>query len=182
MKMFAKLGKALLETDPFLHSRFTIRLETPALEMTHARQIVLFNEASEGELRSYVVRPVKLLSGQEQARLVESASGQEYRGDAPYVIASLDGRLRDDLDDFAPNDASAELLEDFYRSEGAASKVIEVMGEGLQLYSDLSSREKAEQLATEIKKLEPNSKECGDAEKMLQAYKDNMRNDLLRVA
>jgi hypothetical protein len=182
MKMFAKLGKALLESDPFLRSRFTIRFETPALEVTQPRQIVLFNEASEIELRSYVVRPVKLHSGQEQARLVESASGHEYRGDAPYVIASLDGRLCDDLNDFAPKHASAELLDDFYRSEGAPSKVIEVMGEALQLYSDLSFREKAEQLATEIKNLEPNSKERADAEKMLQAYKDNIRNDLLRLA
>jgi len=182
MKMFAKLGKALLESDSFLRSRFNIRFETPAVEVTQPRQIALFNEANENELRSYVVRPVKLPSGQEQARLVESTTGQEYRGSAPYVIASLDGRLRVDLKDFAPKHASAELLEDFYRSEGAPSKVIEVMGEALQLYSDLSFREKAEQLATEIKKLEPNSKERADAEKMLHAYKDNIRNDLLRLA
>lgn len=182
MKMFASLGKALLETDPFLRSSFNIRFDTPALEVTQPRQIVIFNEEHEDELRGYVARPVKRPNGQEQVRLVEGVSGREYRGRAPYVVASLDGGRRQELDAFEPRHASAELLEDFYRTDGGSAKVVEVLGSALELYNDFTFRRKAEELAAEIAGLPDGSPERAEAEKLLGAYKDNIRNELLKLA
>ena len=180
MKIFAKLGKALLESDPFLRSAFNIRFDTPVLEVTQAQHFVLYNDQHEGHFEGYKAKPVKRTSGQEQMRLVAESTGEEYHGSAPYIIASLNGNPRHDLKEFAPKQASAELLEDFYKTKISANTV-EVLGTALELYNDFSFRQKAEDLAAQLSGLPPDSKEQAEVKKLLKAYNDNIRNDLFKL-
>ncbi len=180
MKIFSKLGKALLESDAFLSATFNIQLASPGIEVTQPRHLVLYNASDEHQFEGYEARPVKRPAGQEQMRLVERSNGQEYQGPAPYIIASLDGAVRNDLKDFTPMHASAGLLEDFYKAESGA-KTVEVLGQALELYNDMRFRDKAERLSSQLSGLPEGSKERAEAEKLLKAYKDNIRNEILKL-
>lgn len=180
MNMFASLGKALIETDPFLRSRFNIRFQTPALEITQPKNVVLFNDEHADEFVGYSALPVSV-GGREQMRLVHSQGQDEYSGPAPYIIASLDGRKRTDLEGFRAKHASAEHIEDFYAADGPSS-VVAVLEDALELYNDMAFRRKADKLAASIGELDEGSAARAEAEKLLDAYRKNIRTDLLRPA
>ena len=135
IKIFGKLGKSLLESDPFLRARINIKFDSPGLAETQASHIVLYNERDAEQFRGHLALPVEQPSGQERMRVGNKATREEYRGDAPYIIASLNGAKRNDLQEFAPTHASAELLEEFYRAESSANSV-EVLGKALEFYKE----------------------------------------------
>lgn len=181
MKMFAQLGKALLETDPFLRADLDIRFDTPMLELSRSRHVVLYNAGQAREFEGYEARQVGGAASSKQLRLVDKQDGREYDRAAPYIIASLDGRVRHDLENFTAKQASAEVLEGFYKA-ASGPKTVEVVESALGLYNDFTYREKATRLAAEIDKLAPDSEARPQAEKLLDAYKANIKNDLFKLS
>lgn len=182
-KIFADLGKALLESDPFLRADMNMRFDTPGFAEAMARRAFLYNDRDNEEFHSYKAIVKDTGSGIERAFLVHEDTGKEYRGKAPYIIVNIDGRNRQELKDFTAKLASAAIIERFYGSADTSGKVIETIGSAMELYNDFTFRRKAEELKKTIGLLDPNSDEYKKAKKLFNAYNNNIRNkDLFKVS
>lgn len=182
--VFGKLGKSLIESGPFLDGSESIELQTPGLRPDQSRAFLVYNDRDQAEFeatsdgkRKYEVR--QQLGGGPSLALVEATTGQPYDGRAPYMILNLDGAERNELAEFAPTLATAEMLEEFYG--GTAENAVGAMHDALKLLNDMEFRKKAEEAQTELDGLEPGSEAY--AEKLLEfeAYKANIVEPLLQL-
>lgn len=179
LRIFGDLGKALFESDPFLTADLNLRFDVPGVPEALATHAVLYNDSDKAEFDGLQVKfegdaltgKLKLVDGQ----------GREYQGNAPYLIALLDGGSRDELSDFSPKLASAALIEKFYGSGDATGATLDVMESALKLYNDYQFRQKAEAAK---KKLvgDVNSKEYKQAKKLFDAYNSNITEDAFKVS
>jgi hypothetical protein len=180
--MAADLGKKLLQNKPFLKADLPLRFDTPVIPYAQASIVILYNDKDTVEFSPYVAR---LIGDGPKARvaLVHKDSGAEYRGDAPYILASLDGRLRTHLEGFSPKQASAAILDRFYSAD-TTGQMVGTLGSALDLYNDYAFRQKAEALRKQIADLDPNDPAAQQSkpglEKLLDAYTKNIRNELFK--
>jgi hypothetical protein len=79
---------------------------------------------------------------------VTDRAGNPYRGDHPYMVLSADGNTRDDLANFSPLAASAEVLTRFLGEDQTAP--VDTLVEALKLYNDFNFRVKVERLDRQI--------------------------------
>jgi hypothetical protein len=91
--------------------------------------------------------------------LVSKADGKRYGGEVPYVVLSLDGTPRPDLEKFVPLAATADQLGRFFNIAENGSKPVDQILEGLKLYSDVAYRRKADDLLAKMKPLEKGSED-----------------------
>lgn len=178
-----KVGKAFLESKPFLQDELVLRFDTPEFPVSIASQIVLYNHNDRGELKDY--KPKVIKEGGEYRVVLVGKDGDEYGGDAPYVIVSLDGRPRKELKDFTSRLASAALLERFLGAPDPGRQAMEALQSAMELYSDFTFHQKAQNIKKEIAALDPESetyeKDKEALEKLLDAYAGNIRNELFGV-
>jgi hypothetical protein len=182
-KIAGELAEALLQSDPFLHEDIHFPFDTPDVPQAYAHQIVIYNTRDEKELSLYstgLTGP----EGKQRVALIHKENGQEYQGIAPYLIISLDGRKRPDLEAFTPKLASAAVLEQFYRGADPGGKVVETLGSALELYNDFSFRQKVDRIKANLQSLDPKSqtyaKDKEALEKLLAAYSGNIRNPMFK--
>lgn len=181
VKIFGDLANALLRTRRFLTADLELRFDTPNVPIAIAKQVIAYNKGDGRELANYKPALVKIGPDQEQTALVHEETGEEYQGGAPYMIVSIDGRPRQDLNDFAPKLASAAMLDRFYQSQDTGGLVLETMESALGLYNDFSYHQKAASTKKLMGTLDPNSKEYANAKALLNAYAGNIQNDLFKV-
>ncbi len=173
------LGKHLFESKPFLRSYQDLRFDTPGLRRAMSRLQVVVNDHDEWRFDGYMVGRVVNPFGDDKVALVDKRTGLEYRGPAPYVILSIDGRERRDLDEFAPRLATAAVMEKFF-GEQIDSPVIDTLDQAMRLYNDFQYRRKAVRLSKVINNLDPNDPGYQELEQLLGAYLKNIENDFLR--
>ena len=180
VKLGGELASVLLRPSTYLHADLTLRFETPGIPADFARMIVACNPADEDELTGCELGMHTGKGSGSTPVLKAKDSGEEYRGRAPYMIVSLDGRSRPELDGFAPTQASAALLERFYDPR-PAEHVVQVLADALVLYDDLVFRRKADELARRMKSLRDHgSEEYRSAKKLYDAYRAYIRTDAFR--
>jgi hypothetical protein len=179
-RIFGDLGKALLESPPFLKAGFTLRLDTPEFAEALASMVVIYNDRDQGQFADYKAGMAPSGPGRRRMALVHRDTGKEYRGDAPYAILSLDGRPRPELDDFAPRLASAAVLERFYGSQDVGGQLIDTLCSAMELYNDFSFRQKAEKIKKQMSAYDPGSDEYKASQTLLDAYVRNIRQEVLR--
>ena len=180
-KIAGDLGNALLESKPFLSDDLLLRYDTPLFSAAFAGLVVLHNDRNDLELQAYRPGIVKQHDGTEKASLINKKTGKEYRGSAPYVILSIDGRARSDLDSFTPKLASASLLEKFYGANDAGGKVVTALESAMELYNDYTYRSKAENLKKKLDSMEKGTDEYKKTMVLYNAYVGNIRNDLFKL-
>jgi hypothetical protein len=173
------LGKALFETEPFLRADIPLRFDTPGFPMSLARHMVLCNDRNFGELSRFRIG-INQAMGRWKVELVDDG-GRAYRGDAPYMIASFDGRQRNSLKEFTPTLASAAVLEQFYRAGDVAGTAIGVLREALTLYNDHEFSGKAAELARELATMPAGDPRLEEIRKLVEAYNKNIRTDELKI-
>ncbi|MBN1259815.1 MAG: hypothetical protein JXB35_03960 [Anaerolineae bacterium] len=185
LKIVADLSKAL-ESAPFLRAGIDLRFDTPEVPQAIASQIVVFNTRDAQEIEAYEPRLLGSSAVNQRVALVHKQTGKEYAGDAPYMIVSLDGRQRDELNDFNPRLASAALLERFYGPTDTGGQVVAALESAMTLYNDFTYFQKIQDLQKQIKALDPNSptyqKDKESLEKLLRAYQDNLREEVFKQA
>lgn len=107
-----------------------------------------------------------------QFQLVKDGEG--YKGDAPYIIISVDGAKVQRYENFKSTLASASLLKRFYGKSD--SKLVDEIKEIMEIYNDFTYIGKISKLEKEIKKTtDPEKKK--ELEKLLNAYKENVVNE-----
>lgn len=181
VRMAADLGSALLESAPFLKGTIPFRFDTPDVPISRAKQLVICNERDTQKLLGYAPGLIRDGNGNQRPALMDKATGRRYEGNAPYIIVSIDGRTRPELEDFAPRLASAALLEKFYGQQ-REEQVVDVLDTAMRLYNDYNYHKKAVDLQQRMSLLDPTSEEFLKKEKLLRAYLKNIQLELFQVA
>ena len=184
-KIIADLAEALLKNTPFLRSDLPLRFDTPEVPPALASQAILYNDRDGADLAPYRPGLVSAGPGRQRVALQHEETGEEYRGDASYVIASLDGRQRDELEAFTPKIASAAILEKFYGGQDTGGQVVGALEAAMELYNDFMYHQKAQRLKEQLEALNPESESFEEdkarLKQLLAAYAGNIRQELFKV-
>ncbi len=180
VKMAGELGKALFESKAFMKDNIPFYFDSPDMPLANARAAVVYNDKDEYKFKDY--RPGFIKSGEEYRKaLVHKQTGKEYKGEAPYILLSIDGRDRDqELNEFSPKIAAASILEKFYGAD-IETKSTEIIEDAMMLYNDLTYHNKALKLQEDMKKLNANSKAYKKAKELLNAYKRNIQYEQFKI-
>ncbi len=180
LTMGSGLLAALLRREPCLSADLDLRFDTPGMPTVAAGMAAVCNDADAAELANCELR-VRGAGAEQQIVLAHAGGGAEYRGRAPYLIVSLDGRPRPELDDFARTYATAAMLEKFYRKDPSA-EVIALLAAALELYSDLGFRERAQALVRDMEAMRDRTlPEYAAARRMYDACRANIHAEPLRL-
>jgi hypothetical protein len=129
---------------------------------------VAVNDSDVGEFDGYSATPVG-----NNIRLVKD--GEEYGGDAPYIILGVDGKPEPTLEAFEPHLASAAVLEKFYPSGDRFGTTVDELGKALKLHNDLRFRLKAQDMKARLDRLEAGSLEYQRFSELYEAYRKNIQ-------
>lgn len=181
VKVGSELAEALIDGTPCLACSHEIRFDTFGLPETAARILVLANYRDRNEFTSY--RTGLDGGGTRNGRIVlkHRETGEVYGGDAPYVIVSLDGRKRQELDGYSAQALSSAMLERFYGGDDMGGVVVTSLQKGLELYNDLKYRDEAVKLRRRLAEM-PDGEEKERGKTRLAACLENIRTQELRPA
>lgn len=138
IKLAAGLGDALFDGRPSFSITETLNFGLPGKPLAVADHWLLTHNAA---LQGYKYDP---------GRGLLEPGGQPYAGDDPYVVISVDGAERPELDSFTPTAASAAVLQKFFQMRDRSVASVEAVVQGLQLASDMKLRKQAETLKARI--------------------------------
>ncbi|NJK83597.1 MAG: hypothetical protein HC912_07025 [Saprospiraceae bacterium] len=180
IKMAGKLSSSLFENYPFLKEDIPFRFDTPEQPIANAKQMVICNDRDKAKLIGF--RPGLVDDGNNNKRpaLVDKSTFKEYRGDAPYVILSIDGRERKVLEDFTPKMAAAAMIEKFYSSSLEVQE-ISILEDAMVLYNDQFYFDKAKNLITSTNVEQTGVFDLEDFKKaaqLYQAYEQNIQHEV----
>jgi len=117
----------------------------------------------------------------EDDKLIDKNSGEQYKGNQPYVILSLDGApLSNELQNFAPTLASAAQLKRFLAVNDGEDTDADIIIDALKLYNDYKFRIEAEELKMLLGKQDLSEIEKRRINDELSAITQNIMNDILR--
>ncbi|MEM9888112.1 MAG: hypothetical protein AAF849_19620 [Bacteroidota bacterium] len=184
VKMAGKLGKAIFETRAFLKEDIAFRFETPIVPIAQAKQMVICNERDKEKFMGFEPGLTSEIGGNQRPVLLNKRTGKAYRGDAPYVLISVDGRKRDALKEFTPKLASAAMIEKFY-GNSLEIQEIDILEKAMLLYNDFHYYQKAKKLEESLLspdggQIDVNSAAFQKSKNLLNAYVNNIRADVFR--
>ncbi len=185
--IFGKLGQILFESPPFLHDDIHLPFNTPGIPVAVARNIVVYDYKDRTEFENDCT--VRLIQSADASKtrvaLVNRQTGKEYNGAAPYAILSLDGRSRQDLNDFTPRFASAALLERFLGAPDTGGQAVQTLQSAMQLYNDFVYHQRAQSIKRQLADLDTNASDYVEQkealETLLSAYVRNIHQALFKV-
>ena len=150
-KISRDLGSALFDNEPVFEATTAIELMRPgSMQSWSGFKLIVDSSFDQGVLRDFHVN---------QAGQLVNSSHERYNGKHPYMIISLDGRENASYKNFAPTAASAALLEKFYRMKSGQSNDLDPLLDALNLYNDWKFRQKADELADQLKRFEKGTTE-----------------------
>jgi len=165
-RLIGRLGEAVTDGQPVLRATEGITFTLPGtLPPVADFRLLTDEELDRSVLSGYELRGNKL---------VKAGTDEDYRGDVPYLVISLDGRKNDAFASFVPTAATAAILERFYRSQGAGVTVMEGLVDAVRLYNDVQFRRKAEGLRKAIDAMP----EGPDKQKRIEEFNALVRNIL----
>ncbi|MEM1325738.1 MAG: hypothetical protein AAGI23_07285 [Bacteroidota bacterium] len=184
VKTSGKIGNAIFESAAFLREDIAFRFETPDLPMVQAKQMVICNDRDKHKFMGYEPGLTSEIGGNRRPVLLSKQTGKAYRGDAPYIMISIDGRKRDALQGFTPKLASAAMIEKFYGSSLEVQE-IDILEEAMMLYNDFHYYKKAKQLEESLLppdggRINTNSVAFTKSQRLLNAYVKNIQAQVFR--
>lgn len=178
----SKLGKSLLnKKDPYLRDDIIIEFNTPDVVASYSELILICNGRDKRTfLNSYKPVAIKEKHSSREVFLQHKQTGKPYDGAAPYMIVSMDGRERTELNDFQPKLASAALMQEFY-SEDTTIEATTLLDDAMGLYNDFMFHTKANDLKAKLKKMKPNSADFETELARFKAFQKNIQNKKFKV-
>ncbi|MFC0205848.1 hypothetical protein [Novosphingobium soli] len=166
----SKLADALIDGDPVFSITEALNFGLPGRPLAVADHWLL----THADLAGHRYDPARGLVGPD---------GKAYAGDEPYVVLTLDGTERPELNGFAARAASAAQLERFYGSAGknGGAASVDALVEGLQLVSDMRLKGEADRLEAQIAAV-PDAATKQKLEEKRQAIVKNIATEILRPA
>ena len=111
---------------------------------------------------------------------IVDAAGKKYEGDSPYIVLSLDGGQKDELNSFAPAVASAAVLQRFFQVPDGGQVAIDSVVQGLQFASDFKYRERALKLQAKLAQPDLDDETKKQLTSELKATLANIQSDALK--
>lgn len=111
---------------------------------------------------------------------VVDKNGNEYQGDIPYVLVSLDGSPQEELASFSPTAASAAVLSRFFGIKDGQQLPLDLVIDSIKLYSDLTYRRQIDRLDEQIKALAAGDPKRKALEEKRTALLANILEDRLK--
>lgn len=175
VKLAARVAERLFERGPVFRASELIDFVTPGTDRSQEGFKILVPEEFPGE----VLRTHRVNSN---GQLVD-AQARPYAGPLPYVTLSLDGTEREEFENFEVTQASAALLADFFAVRDGQRTNMDVVLEGIKLYSDLKFRRKADRVKERMDRIgDPNDPEYGRLKEQYDALIENIKEEKLRPA
>jgi hypothetical protein len=169
----SKAVSMLARPQTFFGEHVELNFDRPGVELAQPGALVLFGGNDPGVFGT----TYKL--GKDFKMRVDG-TGRQYDGPAPYVVISLDGTERDELDGWSAAAASAVLLERFFHPDELITKALEVVTDSITLYNDMTYRQKAAKALKKSKRLRgPKKKRQED---LYNAYLKNIQTKEIRDA
>ncbi|ANI60478.1 hypothetical protein [Pseudomonas sp. GR 6-02] len=106
-------------------------------------------------------------------------NGTVYQGDEPYVVISLDGAVRKNLESFSAAVATAGILKQFFNMRDGAEVISTSLIDAVKLASDMKYRGQAEDLQRQIELAVGTEK--NELQARLDAINKNILTQTLRV-
>jgi hypothetical protein len=171
-----------LESPPFLADDDVINFDVAGAPARRAGYIVFVNAGQEPALsRDHEVGTVAGFGGAGEVALVHRQTRQPYGGEVPYVIAYADGAADPTLAAFTPLQASAALIQSFYRSgESDGQLAMQILTQGMALYNDSVHARRAREEAAELAKHAPGSVAYNRSLQKLEAFIANVQSEDFR--
>jgi hypothetical protein len=111
---------------------------------------------------------------------VVDKNGNEYQGDIPYVVISVDGAPMEELASFTPTAASAAVLSRFFGIKDGQQLPLNLIVDAIKLYSDLTYRKQIDLLDPQIKALPAGDPKRKALEEKRAALLANILEDVLK--
>lgn len=111
---------------------------------------------------------------------VVDKNGNEYLGDIPYIVVSIDGAPMEELASFTPTAASAAVLSRFFGIKEGQQLPLDIVIEAIKLYSDLTYRRQIDRLDEQIRSLPEDDPKRKTLEEKRKALLANILEDLLK--
>lgn len=166
-KLASDVGRQLFEGRPDFAPTIPLDFDIPG----HQRPEAAFRIVAGNGL------DISSLSFEPRKGLVLKANPTKlYDGDEPYIVLSLDGRLRPELAQFTPTLASAELLADFMSSANKDEAIINGLVEAAKLANDSKYRLEADRLARDIEAARQSGAAPADIERLTQRREAILKN------
>lgn len=176
IKIIGEIGEALTDGKAFMIGDFPIRFDTPGISILQSGKILFMDNNDRDELLSQTEWQT------DGYARISKQTGKPYKGNAPYISASLDGKERDDYKTFTPKLASTAILSRFFHSD-QSSPVIDAVGKALDLYNNFDFHQKALREKGKMDSCADNqSEEYKKAETLYKAFLSNITNDLFKAA
>ncbi len=173
-KLFGDIGSRVFDAAPVFKGTERLTFVRPGDVPPQADFRVLTNDdVGEDVFKDYKVG--------ETGQLVDSG-GNQYNGDTPYIVISLDGRKNDEYSAFSSTAASAALLDRFYSIKEGQEQGIGLLMDAVKLYNDWKFRKKADKLAYELKELDRQSEDYKKKKAEYDAAAANILEDILKPA
>ena len=116
----------------------------------------------------------------EDGSLVDQ-NGAAYTGQIPYIIMSVDGTSRPDLEGFAPTAASSAIMSRFYGIKDGQSVSLNPLVDALKLYNDFNFRSEADKLNVRLSSM-PDGPDKDTLKQKRDALLKNIMTDIMRPA
>ena len=175
MKLIGKVGKSLFDGRPFFQATDRINFGRPPYTDSVAGQAIWIDPEYEEDIRNnYTLAP--------DGKLTAKADGRVYDGPIPYVTVILDGAKRPEYENFAPTQASAQLLDKFYNIGENASISASDLLEILKVYNDYNYKRKALELKKWLDghEADKESEDYKEKDALYKAYLENILTDLFK--
>ncbi len=182
--MFDGVGDKLFETPPFMEDDLTIVFNRGGLKNSTPRFFILYNDEHKDQFTEYKIGyEIDHLNDTKTPALIHHSTGKKYKGSAPFILCSIDGRESMEYQDFVPRMASAALLEQFYGShEGEDGRGgVEIMQQAAGFFNDFTYHNKAKKLEEEIDGMDGSEDNYETKVELLAAYKNNIVSDQFKL-
>jgi len=111
---------------------------------------------------------------------VVDKNGEEYLGDMPYVVISVDGASDENLASFAPTAASAAVLSRFFGIKDGQQLPLDTVIDAIKLYNDLTFRKQIDQIDKKLEGLSATDPQRPALEEKRKALLANILEEILK--
>lgn len=167
-----KAANVLARARVFFASTEVVNFDQPGLKVSSRGGLVIYPDKEDiGEFGTCRVRDGDFV--------LRDDAGKAYGGDLPYMVISLDGTPRNELEKWSSTALSAAMTSRFFAGDSTVTEAMKVVGEGMALYNDVTYERKARAV---LDKLQTEMDDAARTKlvKQYKAYRKNVTSDVLK--
>ncbi len=174
IKLAGSVGEKLFDCKPIFDITESLKIHIPGFPQIEAG-FLLITDQDLDSIEPGFRNKYKLVDD----KLVDD-KGNEYEGDMPYIIISLDGTRNDELKSFVPAIAGASILSKFLGIKENTSQESEQIINAIKIFNDYTYRKEIDKLDGIIKKLPAGDSKIAELEEKRKSLENNILDELFK--